>query len=116
MAFLCIFMLVGCVTAGGLNTPEAQEAKRILARGCISIRTGDASMGGYGDPGTKHVEDSIFVSSIGYGEDDWRSVSYSQEGWGFTSYFNKRTGELFCSSKRWRAEGMDSRIRFKSSP
>ena len=106
LAITCLLFLTGCVTATGLNSPEAEEAKKIISSKCILASKDVTSM-----RGTQKVG-NILVYNIDHGDEDWIRVDASTKGMRSNVYYNKRLDQVICGVTTWRSLRMDNHIRF----
>jgi len=118
LSVLCAMALGGCQTAQGLQTPDSDLARRILANHCvvglmpmgiqkpIPVREGVVSKRGDGmGLSFKHKlrVDEIFVYDAKDLPEDWVVVEASSQRVRENLYFNRTTGEFACTSDEWRS-------------
>lgn len=111
-------VLSGCQTTSGLQTPDADLARQVMAKHCM---VGDISLGVNGKQRVrvgkvakrsdalavnhKHRIQPEFttVYSIEERKEGWMVVDASTKGARDNFYFNYDTGEFACSTDEWRA-------------
>jgi len=132
LSVLAAMALGGCQTTQGLQTPDSELARRILANHCvvgimsmgrempIPVREGVVSKRGDGMELSfkhKHRVDEIFVYDVEGLPADWVVVEASSQRVRENLYFNRATGEFACTSDEWRSVRSNPMVRaFEVTP
>jgi len=126
LSVLCVMALGGCQTAQGLQTPDSDLARRILANHCVvglkpmganttssAFREGAVSK--HNDAKVlSHVHkvkaEQVFIYSVKDLVDGWVVIDATTQGVRDNFYFNRKTGEFACSTGEWRYARSDSMV------
>lgn len=93
---VCAMALSACqTTSGGLQSPEADIARRVAAGQCV-IGTE------YSTGRTKIREDQVYVFSVNELHGDWQSADVAFRGVRDNIYFNLKNLAYACGTDAWR--------------
>jgi hypothetical protein len=94
--------LGGCVTSGGLEGPEADEARRVVASSCVINSTRDGAINS-----TENLRNDISIYRVDNGQDGWVRTEMAASGVYGVIYYNKLRRDVACGTDSWREQNIE---------